>query len=75
MPHTLVSDNVAKFADKDLCAWLQYIGCQSIKTPPYHPQSNSLAECMVQTIKCGLKAINKSTSNFGSYLACMLLSY
>ena len=75
VPHTLVSDNAAEFADKDLCAWLQRIGCRPIKTPPYHPQSNGLAERMVQTIKRGLKAFNKNASNFGSYLARLLLSH
>ena len=75
VPHTLVSDNAAEFADKGLCAWLQRIGCRPIKTPPHHPQSNGLAERMVQTIKHGLKAFNKNTSNFGSYLARLLLSY
>ena len=40
----LVSDNAAEFVDRDLCEWLSHVGCQPLKTPPYHPQSNGQAK-------------------------------
>ena len=75
VPRVLVSDNAAEFADQNLCQWLLHIGCQPMKTPPYHPQSNGLAERMVQTVKRGLRVFNKSSGSFLSYLARLLLSY
>jgi transposase InsO family protein len=51
VPHVLVSDNAAEFHDAELTNWLQRIGCRVMKTPPMHPQSNGLAERMVQSIK------------------------
>ena len=75
VPRVLVSDNAAEFSDRDLGQWLLRIGCHPMKTPPYHPQSNGLAERMVQTVKRGLRAFNKSAGSFASYLARLLLSY
>ena len=75
VPRVLVSDNAAEFADQDLCGWLLRIGCRPVKTPPYHPQSNGLAERMVQTVKRGLKAFTGNGSTFVSYLSRLLLSY
>lgn len=75
VPRALVSDNAAEFADQELCAWLERIGCQPVKAPLYHPQSNGAAERMVQTIKRGLKAFCKQRSSFDAYLARLLLSY
>jgi len=75
VPRVLVSDNAAEFADQELCGWLRRVGCTPIKIPPYHPQSNGAAERMVQTIKRGLKAFDKETASFGSYMSRLLLSY
>jgi len=75
VPHTLVSDNAREFLDESLCSWLKRIGCNPLKTPPYHPQSNGLAERMVSTVKLGLKAFSPSLGSVDAYLARMLLSY
>ena len=58
-PKTLVSDNVAEFCDKDFSLCLEKIGCKPYKTSPYHPQSNGLAERMVQTVKTGINACSQ----------------
>ena len=75
VPKTLVSDNAAEFSDSSLIQWLEKIGCRPLKTPPYNPTSNGLAERMVQTVKLGLKAFNAESVDFDSYLARLLLSY
>ena len=59
IPKTLVSDNAPEFYDEDLNLWLEKIRCKPYKTSPYHPQSNGLAEIMVQTVKMGLKACSQ----------------
>jgi len=75
VPHTLVSDNAREFVDESLCTWLRRIGCTPLKTPPYHPQSNGIAERMVGTVKLGLKAFSPNLGTVDSYLNRMLLSY
>ena len=52
----LVFDNAPEFCDEELNLWLSKIGCKRYKIPLYNPQSNGLAERMVQTVKMGLKA-------------------
>ena len=67
MPKTLVSDNAPKFWNEDLNLWLEKIGCKPYKTPPYHPQSNGLAERMVQTVKTRLKAYSQQKEKNRSF--------
>ena len=55
----MVSDNAPELCDEDLSLWLEEIGRKPNKTAPYDPQSNGLAETMVQTVKAGLKACSQ----------------
>ena len=75
VPRCLVSDNAAEFSDTELCDWLRHIGCKAIKMPPYHPESNGIAEQMVQTVKHGLRAFSIGRSSFDAFLSRLLLSY
>ena len=75
VPKTLVSDNAPEFCEKDLCSWLTKIGCKPYKTPPYHPQSNGIAERMVRTVKLGLKAFDPSRETLEEFLPKLLMSY
>ena len=75
VPETLVSDNAPEFCDGGLCTWLRKIRCTSYKTPPYHPQSNGIAERMVRTVKMGLKAFELYRDTIETYLLKLLISY
>ena len=55
VPKTIVTNNTPEFYDENLVSWLRKIGCMPYKIPPYHPQSNGIAERMVQTVKMSLK--------------------
>jgi hypothetical protein len=74
VPRTLVSDNAAEFHEDGLVSWLSRIGCRAVKTPPYHPQSNGLAERMVQTIKAASAGWDQQES-YDAFLARLLLNY
>ena len=72
VPRALVSDNAAEFGDKKLLEWLNKIGCQVKKTPLMHPQSNSVAEHMVQTIKKAAAVWDRSKETFHSYITFLV---
>ncbi|XP_057691299.1 uncharacterized protein K02A2.6-like [Corythoichthys intestinalis] len=55
-PAQLVSDNGPQFVSKEMVEFLQANGVQHIKSAPYHPATNGLAERFVQTLKHALKA-------------------
>ncbi|XP_038651421.1 uncharacterized protein K02A2.6-like, partial [Scyliorhinus canicula] len=55
LPEVLVSDNRTAFTSGEFRKSLKENGVRHIKTAPYHPASNGLAERAVQTLKAGLK--------------------
>ena len=73
LPCTLVSDNRTSFTCQEFEDFLKANGNQHIKTAPYHPRSNGLAERMVQTFKKGMKKISSGTVD--RKLAQFLFSY
>ena len=53
LPRTLVSDSGTCFTSQEFEDFLKVNGIQHIKTAPYHPQSNGLAERMYKHSRRG----------------------
>lgn len=51
----LVSNNGPQLVSQEMTGFLQANGVQHIKSAPYHPATNGLAERFVQTMKHALK--------------------
>lgn len=73
LPRTLVSDNGPQFVSEAFDEFMRRNGVVHLRSAPYHPQSNGLAERAVRTVKNGLKKITKGT--ISARLARMLHRY
>ena len=51
IPDIIVSDNGTVFTSEEFETFMKLNGIRHIKTAPYHPSTNGLAECAVQTLK------------------------
>uniref|UniRef100_A0A914Z7V0 RNA-directed DNA polymerase n=1 Tax=Panagrolaimus superbus TaxID=310955 RepID=A0A914Z7V0_9BILA len=58
-PDVLVSDNGPQLVSAEFNQYLYDHGVRHLTAPPYHPESNGLAERMVQTFKTALKKIRE----------------
>jgi transposase InsO family protein len=56
LPEQLVSDNGPQFTSKEFATLMKGNGIQHIRSAPYHPATNGLAERFVQSVKQALKA-------------------
>ncbi|KAJ8356082.1 hypothetical protein SKAU_G00188760 [Synaphobranchus kaupii] len=73
-PEQLVSDNGPQFVSQEFERFLEANGVQHIRSAPYHPSSNGLAERFVQSMKNALKASSGECS-LHQRLNRFLLSY
>ena len=51
LPEQLVSDNGLQFNFEEFASFLKGNGVKHIRSAPYHPSSNGVAEHFVQTVK------------------------
>ena len=58
LPEQCVSDNGSPFTSEEFETFLQKNGVEHIRTSPYHPSSNGMAERMVQTFKNTLQKMS-----------------
>ena len=75
IPEQLVSDNGPQFRAEEFTAFMKSNGIKHIKSAPYHPATNGLAERFVQTFKQGLRASNSDKKSLPNKLANFLLAY
>ncbi|XP_056138833.1 uncharacterized protein K02A2.6-like [Lampris incognitus] len=61
LPHILVSDNGPQFCSEEFATFLKANGVKHIRSAPYHPATNGLAERFVQTFKHALKSSRGAT--------------
>ena len=57
LPEMVVTDNGSNFVSGEFEDFLKRYGVRHIRTAPYHPSSNGLAERAVQTFKEGMKKL------------------
>nr|XP_054596817.1 uncharacterized protein K02A2.6-like [Nothobranchius furzeri] len=74
LPHVLASDNGPQFYSEEFRVFLKANGVKHIRSAPYYPATNGLAERFVQTFKHALKA-STSTAPVQRRLDTFLLTY
>jgi hypothetical protein len=72
LPQTVVSDNDPAFTSSELLEFMQCNGIEHLRSTPYHPSSNGLAERAVQTVKTG---VQKLTGTLEVRLSRFLFKY
>ncbi|KAL0198627.1 hypothetical protein M9458_007167 [Cirrhinus mrigala] len=74
IPQQLVSDNGPQFVSEEFQSFLRLNGIQHIRSAPYHPSTNGLAERFIQTLKKALKT-SQGKGSLNQRLNTFLLSY
>lgn len=75
LPEQIVTDNGPQFTVTDFVNFMKANGIRHIRSAPYHPASNGLAERLVQSFKQAMKAGRSGGRLLSHRLANFLLSY
>ena len=74
-PEQLVSDNGPQFISEEFAIFMRSCGVKHLRSAPYHPATNGLAERFVQSLKQSLKASQNSGRPLPQRLCDFLLMY
>lgn len=75
LPEHLVSDNGPQFTSAEFAEFMQSNGILHLRSAPFHPRTNGLAERFVQTFKQAMKSAVKDDGSLQQKLQRFLLSY
>lgn len=75
LPEQIVSDNGPQFVSEEFQQFTKLNGITHIKSAPYHPATNGLAERFVQTFKQSMRAMKGESCDLHKKLANFLLVY
>ena len=73
IPDIIVTDNGTCFTSSEFAEFLRRNGVKHIKSAPYHPATNGLAERAMQVFKTGMRKMQEGT--IPEKLARMLFQY
>ena len=75
LPDQIVSDNGSQFCSDEFQSFLKVNGIRHIRSAPYHPSTNGLAERFVQSFKLAMKSAKASETTIHECLARYLIAY
>ena len=75
IPQQIVTDNGPQFVSKMFQRFTSSNNIKHIKSSPYHPATNGLAERFVQTLKQALRVSRKDNRSLQHRLASFLMNY
>ena len=75
IPRSLVSDNGPQFASEEFAQFCKQLNITHIRSTPYHPRTNGLAERLVRTFKDRMRAAGQPSADIHVTLNKFLFSY
>ena len=73
IPDVVVSDNGTVFTSDEFGTFMRHNGIRHVKSAPYYPSTNGLAERAIQTLKESLK--KSKTGSLETRISCFLFKY